>query len=72
MKSPFSETQEHQIRRICHDIMRSPQGKDFGRLLVREINREGGDYAGVKNRLLDILSEVINELYKSEKPIQSR
>lgn len=72
MKSPFSETQEHQIRRMCHDLMRSPQGKDFGRLLMREINREDGNYVGVKNRLLDILSEVISDLYQSKKPVQSR
>lgn len=71
--SKFTEPEEAAVERQCYAIMQSAQGKAWGRHLLREIGKgEDGDYAGIKNQMLDILSRVINALYMGSKPVQSR
>jgi hypothetical protein len=69
----FTETEKHQMLRLTHDLMRSPEGRSWGRPLMTEIGKgEKGDFPGKLNELLDILAGVIRELYTSQKPVQSR
>jgi hypothetical protein len=58
--------------RMWHDIWRSPQGKDLGRFLLRELGKEHGNVGIVLNELLDIGASVARKLYCADRPVQSR
>ena len=58
--------------RMWHDIWRSPQGKDLGRFLLRELGKEHGNVGVVLNELADICVEVGRKLYGGNRPVQSR
>ena len=70
--SILTDTDRHQVRQILARMFQYGQdGRDLGRYLVAEMGKENGDYQGLKAELLVLLSEMLDALYKAEKPRQS-
>ncbi len=68
----FNEAQKNQMKRMTRDLLTSPQGRDWTRLLYKEINDPKGNYAGVKKEMFDMLSDAMNGLFLANKPVQSK
>lgn len=69
--SRLTEAEKHRIRRDATDILLSGQGRQFLRRLAAEREAKDGDYRAVKKEIMDIFSEVINDLYTSPPPKMS-
>jgi hypothetical protein len=68
----LSEYEQKVVRRQALAILQSPQGRDFGRHLLAEKGKVEGDFGKLKNELLDIMSECINDLYQADAPKLNR
>jgi hypothetical protein len=68
----LSETDKHQARQILSRMFQYGQdGRDLGRYLLAELGKPDGDYMGMKQELLTLLSGMLDSLYLAEKPRQS-
>lgn len=72
MPKILGEYEQKVARRQCIAILQSPQGRDFGRHLLAEKGKADGDFGKLKNELLDIMGECINDLYLADAPTLSR
>lgn len=73
MDKILTEHEEIMATQMWHAVMQSPQGRSLGRFFLREIGKnEKGNVGKVKHELLDLLSDVISNLYTGQKPEQSR
>ena len=69
----LTEQQQNAVKRATVAMLLSPVGRDWSRPFLTERGKgEDGNLGQIKKELLDILSEVINELYASPEPIQSK
>lgn len=72
MPKILNEQQENQVKRDTMALLKTPQGRDWGRPFLTERGKENGDLVQIKREMLDILSVCINELYAAEAPKMSR